>query len=163
LFEPEVQAILGKPVNHLTDTASYFGFLVSKNNAVIFKTFDKTKAKSKKDMRGAECSNTSNLPEKRIQDIQTLLKNTGAPIVSMLLNDDPSKKDNKRKKERQDAFKKYMTKTDVPFESDFEYISDLSKDQGCPYMEFLLRYADRHSLDGTRWFLSLVDSERAGF
>ena len=161
LFESEVQKILGKPVDRITDTGPFFGFLVSKQGTIVFKTVDKEKG----DLRGAECSNTSNLQnhEKRIIEIQESLRTIDAAIVPFLLNDDPTKKESDQlRKKRQDRLKKQFLRTDTPFEIDLEHTADLTLKQMCPYMEFLLRYADRHSLENKRWFLSVVDSVRAG-
>lgn len=43
-----------------------------------------------------------------------------------------------------------------------QHVSSMSLRQVCPYMEFLLRYADKQRVGGVRWFLSVVDSARAG-
>ena len=161
LFEPEVQAIMGPPVNRNTDTGPFFGFLVGKKGIIVFKTVDKAKG----DMGGAECSNTSNLPnhEKRVKEIQALLRDTDLPIVPFLLNDNTAEQDDdKTIKRRQDAVKKQFLTAGAAFSVDLEHTADLSLKQVCPYMEFLLRYADRHSMDRKRWFLSVVDSVRAG-
>jgi hypothetical protein len=161
LFEPEVQTIMGPPVNRKTDTGPFFGFLTSKQGAIVFKTVDKVKG----DMKGAECSNTSNLQghEKRIKEIQALLKESDLPIVSLLLNDNTAEQDDdKTIKQRQDALKRQFLTAGAAFSVDLEHTADLSLKQICPYMEFLLRYADRHSVERKRWFLSVVDSARAG-
>lgn len=161
LFEAEVQERLGTPVNRLTGTDALFGFLVSSGKNVVFKTVDKSTG----NMNGAECSNTSNLKnhETRIRKIQDTLKTTDDPIVPLLLDDRVETRvaDGVRKK-RQDDLKKQMTLPDAEYKIKLGHTSDLSLKQICPYMEFLLRYADRRAIGGKRWFLSLVAAARAG-
>jgi hypothetical protein len=80
-----------------------------------------------------------------------------------LLKDNIAEQDNdKTIKQRQDALKKQFLTAGSEFRVDLEHTADLSLKQICPYMEFLLRYADRHSVERKRWFLSVVDSARAG-
>jgi hypothetical protein len=161
LFEAEVQERLGKPVNRLTDTDALFGVLVSSGKNTVFKTVDKSTG----NMNGAECSNTSNLKnhEARIRKIQDTLRTTDDPIVPLLLDDRTETRvaDGVRKK-RQENVKKQFTLPDAEYKVELNHTSDLSLKQICPYMEFLLRYADRRGIGGKRWFLSVVAAARAG-
>jgi len=165
VFDADVKAILGKPLDRKTDTAPYFGFLVSKQKTVIFKTVDKENGS----INGAECANTSNLTnhEKRIRAIHDILRKSGAPIAPMLLNDNPAEKPTaKQNKEREDEvriqFEIENRRFTAASRDPFQHIGDMSLKQVCPYMEFLLRYADKTRVGGSRWFLSIVDSARAG-
>ena len=159
-LESEVQNILGNPVNRETDTGEYFGLLTTKQKTIIFKTVDKVKGS----MKGTECANTSNLQnhQLRIRAIQDILRNAGTSIAPFLLDSSPVEKiDEPIHKKRQDILKKQYTAAGAAFAIDLEHIADLSLKQICPYMEFLLRYADRQNMNGKRWFLSLVESARA--
>jgi hypothetical protein len=163
VFEEDVKSILGKPVDRKVDTAPYFGFLVSKQKTIVFKTVDKENG----DIKGAECANTSNLGnhEKRVKAIQAALRASGLPIVPLLLAE--AKGTDKERKTRGDIVFKEQFVVAVPtFTMDTKdpiiNTTDLSLKQVCPYMEFLLRYADRQGVGGVRWFLSVVDSARAG-
>jgi len=165
VFDADVKAILGKPVDRKADTAPYFGFLVSKQKTVVFKTVDKEKGS----INGAECANTSNLTnhEKRIRAIHDILRKSGSPIGPMLLNDNPAEKPTaKQTKTREDNVDIQFAVEDRRFtmgaRDPFQHTADLSLKQVCPYMEFLLRYADKQRVGGVRWFLSVVDSARAG-
>jgi hypothetical protein len=140
----------------------------------VFKTVDKEKG----DIKGAECANTSNLGnhQKRIRAIHDIFRAAGDPIAALLLADKPADtKADKGRKARQDILDKQFTAVDPAFRSDSTDTStsvggkdplintgDLTLKQICPYMEFLLRYADRRALGDVRWFLSVVDSARAG-
>ena len=120
-------------------------------------------------INGAECANTSNLTnhEKRIRAIHDILRKSGAPIAPMLLNDNPAEKPTaKQNKEREDEvriqFEIENRRFTAASRDPFQHIGDMSLKQVCPYMEFLLRYADKTRVGGSRWFLSIVDSARAG-
>ena len=160
-MKAEVQERLGDPVNRLTGTDALFGFLVSSGKNIVFKTVDKSTG----NMNGAECSNTSNLKnhETRIRKIQDTLRTTDDPIVPLLLDDRVETRiaDGVRKK-RQDDLKKQLTLPGAEYKVELGHTSDLSLKQICPYMEFLLRYADSRAIGGKRWFLSLVAAARAG-
>ena len=174
VFKEDVNSILGKPIDRKTDTGPYFGFLVSKQKTIVFKTVDKEKG----DIKGAECANTSNLGnhQKRIRAIHDIFRAAGDPIAALLLADKPADtKADKGRKARQDILDKQFAAVDPAFRSDSTDPStsvggkdplintgDLTLKQICPYMEFLLRYADRRALGDVRWFLSVVDSARAG-
>ena len=162
VFEADVKSILGNPVDRKEDTGPYFGFLVTKQKTVIFKTVDKEKG----DMKGAECANTSNLSnhEKRIRAIQDILRADGRlAIAGMLLKDLPTEKPSDKDRGKRQADLKTQFENDVKFDEDpLKHTSDLTLKQSCPYLEFLLRYADRKLVDNRRWFLSVVDSSRAG-
>jgi hypothetical protein len=119
---------------------------------------------------GAECANTSNLGPHRllIRKLQTLIRTlypADDPFVLRLLDDkEDTKPAEELSKERKEAVKKRYdpsAKAKHP-DYDFEHVDDLSRLQICPYMEFLLRILDMKRAGGKRWFLSLVDSVRAG-
>jgi hypothetical protein len=165
VFKEDVNSILGAPIDRKADTGPYFGFLVSKQKTIVFKTVDKDKG----DIKGAECANTSNLGnhQKRIRAIHDIFRAAGDPIAALLLTDKPADtKADKGRKARQDILDKQFTAVDPAFRSDsadpLANTGDLTLKQICPYMEFLLRYADRRAIGGVRWFLSVVDSARAG-
>ena len=177
VFKEDVNSILGKPIDRKVDTGPYFGFLVSKQKTIVFKTVDKEKG----DIKGAECANTSNLGnhETRIRAIHDIFRSAGDPIAAMLLDDKVSTKSTKAvhterqyklfnpKKDKQDGqFQKFNPAFKADSADPLLHTSDLSLKYICPYMEFLLRYADRRAIavDGVprRWFLSVVDSARAG-
>jgi len=181
VFKDDVNAILGTPIDRKTDTGPYFGFLVSKQKTIVFKTVDKEKG----DIKGAECANTSNLGnhEKRIRALHDIFRAAGDPIVGMLLADSPAERaPDKDRKDRQKLLSLQFPVGDKEIKADaskvavaafradstdpLKHTGDLSLKQICPYMEFILRYADRHGvpIDGVprRWFLSVVDSARAG-
>jgi len=182
ISKDDVAAIIGKPVNLKEDTGPYFGFLVSKQKRIIFKTVDKVKG----DMRGAECANTSNLGnhQDRVIALHNIFRAAGDPISGLLLGDEKTSAmgelsaDDVRK-ERQKALDYVKKKKDPAGTKEGQFVAedptftmnsadplkqigDLSLKQICPYMEFLLRYADRHGVGGKRWFMSVVDSARAG-
>ena len=168
LYKPYVATAVGKPVDRASSTEMglVYGFLVLKKGDVIFKSVDLTTGK----LMGAECANTTNLGPHRvlIKKIQTMIRElypVDAPLVSLLLNDtDDTKPTDEQIKERKDAVKKrYDDKLKAKDPSlDLQHIDDLSRLQLCPYMEFLLRVLDMKRTGGKRWFLSLVDSARAG-
>lgn len=162
VFKEDVNSILGAPIDRKTNTGPYFGFLVSKQRTIVFKTVDKDKG----DIKGAECANTSNLGnhEKRIRAIHDIFRAAGDPIAGLLLADKPADKATDIvRKNRGKELSNQFEKSDVAFTGEpLKHTTDMTLKQICPYMEFLLRYADRRAIGGTRWFLSVVDSARAG-
>lgn len=148
----DIEGVIGPAVDKKAGTGPLFGFLVfsSKEGRVVFKTVNK----ADNSYRGAQCSNTSNLVNHvtRIRIIHEELRAAGREdILALLLDDDPANEvDKKTRQGRQDA-------------KNFKHIGDLTLKQTCPYMEFLLRWMDLHRVGGKRWFLSVVDSVRAGF
>lgn len=148
----DIDAITGIPVDRNNDTGTMFGFLVTKDGNVIFKTVDKEDGK---DLRGAQCSQTSNLTnhERRVRIIQTIIRDSvpkSHPIFKYMLDD--AIETTPTKAERQIRQEKFA----------IAHIADLTLKQVCPYMEFLLRWMDKNHINGKRWFLSVVDSARAG-
>jgi hypothetical protein len=150
----DVEQVVGRAVDKKEGTGPLFGFLVfsSKEGRVVFKTVNK----ADNSYRGAQCSNTSNLVNHvtriRIihEQIRAHVPATHA-IHALLLDDAPANEADKTTRQaRQDA-------------KNFKHIGDLTLKQTCPYMEFLLRWMDIHRVGGKRWFLSVVDSVRAGF
>ena len=124
-------------------------------------------------MKGAECANTSNLGnhEKRIRALHDIFRSVADPISGLLLSDKPAERANDEdRKKRQKLLTAQFAKPDPKFlvgsADPLKHTGDLTLKQICPYLEFLLRYADRRALpmDGVprRWFLSVVDSARAG-
>jgi hypothetical protein len=164
VLQPDVDAAIGAPIDRKTDTGTIFGFLVSKRDTVVFKTVDKEKG----DLRGAECANTSNLKnhESRIIIIQNLIRKVaGAAIIPLLLADTAETASVETvRKERQEYVKRRFEATvaDLNPRMDIQHTSDLSLKQICPYMEFLLRWMEVRKINGTHWFLSVVESARAG-
>jgi hypothetical protein len=156
-------------VDRVKDTDDIFGMIVQKSGTSIFKTVDKTAGKVLK-LEGAECANQSNLPNHwpRLKNVQGKIRAAFAdqPIASRLLNDDDASvlMDAKQRTMIQDAERKLLepkTKADDP-SLRITHISHLSLKQICPYMEFLLRYAEMKHVGGKRWLLGLVDAVRAG-
>lgn len=178
LFKELVDAAIGEPIQRDTDeTGAIFGMLVTKKNKVIFKSVDKETGK----LEGAECSNTSNLVphERRIKLLQEFIRGAfpaNSPIRLLLLDDSvlPIAVDKTHHREIQEALeKRYRHPEPAPMKPKLgramaakdlkiTHVSHMSVKQACPYMEFLLRWMDIHRAHGKRWFLSLVDSERAG-
>ena len=166
-LETDFDAVVGKPLNRSSDdVGSVFGLLVNKSGNVVFKSADKESGR----LDGAECANTSNLAnhEQRIREIHKNLRDflpAEHILRSMLLGDDPASSiPNKDRVPIQDAVKaRYDMKTKVADPSlHITHVSHLSVKQSCPYIEFLLRWMDNSNVGGKRWFLSLVDSARAG-
>ena len=164
VLQPDVDAAIGRPIHREKDTGTIFGFLVSKRDTVVFKTVDKEKG----DLRGAECANTSNLKNhtNRITTIQDLIRKVaGAAIIPLLLADTAETASVETvRKERQEYVKRRFEATvaDLNPRMDIQHTSDLSLKQICPYMEFLLRWMEVRKINGTHWFLSVVESARAG-
>ena len=163
VLQPDVNAAIGRPIDRKTDTGTIFGFLVSKRDTVVFKTVDKEKG----DLRGAECANTSNLKnhESRIIIIQDIIRKSGTPIVPLLLTDTADTAPTEAiRKDRQDYVKRRFETSlgTLDPRMDIQHTSDLSLKQICPYMEFLLRWMQVRKINGTNWFLSVVESARAG-
>ena len=162
---PDVTSIIGKPIDRKADTGLVFGFLVAKMGNVVFKTVDKEKG----DLKGAECANTSNLKnhERRIKIIQDSIRanfDEEDEIVGLLLEDNPDlRSSEKLKKSRQDAIRIRFGRSGAAEVSlDLQHTTDLSLKQACPFMEYVLRWMDRRRVGGKRWFLSVVQSARAG-
>ena len=176
LYKDYVEAAIGKPVvRDSAGTGAIFGMLVTKKNKVIFKSVDKDSGK----LEGAECSNTSNLGphERRIKLLQEVIRSSfpaNSPIRLLLLEDAVLSVavDKTHHREIQEALErryknpesaKPKTSKPVPTKDlNITHVSHMSVKQACPYMEFLLRWMDIHRVQGKRWFLSLVDSDRAG-
>ena len=167
ILQPDVDKAIGAPIDRKKGTGPMFGFLVSKRGTVVFKTVEKEHG----DLRGAECANTSNLKhhESRILILHGLLrKDAGAAtIVPLLLKDGTDATDggaDALRKALQEYIKHQYEVVVQPLDPrmDVQYTSDLSLKQTCPYMEFLLRWMDMRKIQGTRWFLSVVESARAG-
>lgn len=162
----DVNDTIGPPIDRVKATGPIFGFLAVKAGNVVFKTVDKEKG----DLKGAECSNTSNLKnhERRIKIIHDTFReffDEEDEIRTLLLDDAPERKAvDKIRKARQDAVKRrFGKKIDVPDKSlDIIHTSDLSLRQICPYMEFLLRWMEMRRVGEKHWFLSIVESARAG-
>lgn len=175
-FFREIVEKATQPVpDRMKDTSGIFGMLVNKKGNTVFKSVDKDSGK----LDGAECSNTSNLVnhEYRIKLLHTQIKrndSAGAKqLATLLLKDDDTRVNNPERRDRQEALhklygaatKKKSGKTtygDKTVDELIAHISHMSLKQSCPYMEFLLRWMDMNKIDNKRWFLSVVDSSRAG-
>ena len=159
---PEVAKLVEAPLNRASDTPEVFGFLVTKEHQVVFKTVHKPSAKGS--LIGAECSNDSNLKHHfpRVELATELLKGAAAdPIIPLLLDTaNETASDKKRATTRQGAVVKRF-ETAAAAAGDLQHLTDLSLHIVCPYLEFLLRYMDAKRIGGRRWFLSLVDTARS--
>jgi hypothetical protein len=151
LADVEIQT--GKPVDKKDGTGELFGFLSynKKESKILFKTVNK----EENSYRGAQCDNTTNLVphEYRIKLIQEAMERylpEEAPILAGLLDAHPD-----RRAAKGDRLKRQMSGA-------YKHVNDLPKNHMCRYMEFLLRWMDEKRVQGKRWYLSLIDSVRAG-
>lgn len=151
LADVEIQT--GKPVDKKDGTGELFGFLSfnKKESKVLFKTVNK----EENSFRGAQCDNTTNLVphEYRIKLIQEALERSlgeGAAILDVVLDAHPDRRAEKGERQKRQISGAY------------KHVNDLPKNHMCRYMEFLLRWMDEKRVNGKRWYLSLVDSVRAG-
>ena len=157
----EIEKIVGPPVDRIHDTGSIFGFISYDKNILVFKTVLKIDGKAK--LTGAQCIGVSNIPyhAPRLVEINKYMKSDD---IKHLIIDD--KEDTKPLPALSKARKAYFVKRydDSDYRPDpsleVKHIYDLSLKQICPYIEFLLRYADLKGVDGKRWFLSAVDMAR---
>jgi hypothetical protein len=150
----DIVQITGKPVNRVTDTGPIFGLLnlnPKQSGAILFKSVSKEDGSQE----GAQCQNNSNLTSgrARIKNIHDQIRKyvrEDDPILGMLLDDrsETIPSDSERKTRRSTM--------------NIQHLYDLSKNELCPYMEFLLRWMDKVRLSNKRWFLSLVESGRSG-
>jgi hypothetical protein len=147
----DVEEIVGPAPDKVKDTGPVFGFLTynPKENTVLFKTINKADGSWK----GAQCFNTSNLPNhrERLKLVQTQIRShvpENHPFLALLLEDSDESRPSDEEARRR-------AKT-----GSLLHLYDLAQKQICPYMEFLLRWMDSERLGGKRWFLSLVDSLR---
>lgn len=161
---PTVNDLMKPPLDRVADLPSIFGFLVTKEKTVVFKTVHKPSAKG--NLTGAECANNTKLTyhhpriKTATEELQALA--AGDPIIPLLLDiSDAGIPGAKEHKDRQEAVKARFEGKAAATALDFKHINDLTLRQVCPYMEFLLRYMDLRSIGGKRWMLSLVDSARA--
>jgi hypothetical protein len=147
----DVAEIVGPIPDKVKDTGPVFGFLAfnAKEQNVLFKTINKADGSWK----GAQCFNTSNLPNhrERLALVQKQIREhvpEDHPILSLLLDDSEETRPSE-----EEARKRGKTGTLL-------HLHDLAQKQICPYMEFLLRWMESQHLGGKRWFLSLIDSLR---
>ena len=137
------------PIKIPEDVGSLVGFLAPKLDSLIFKTLDTTKPMKSKS-GGAECGNTSNLPEHhpRIR----LLHEAGrhdSTLASYIIPDaDEEWNESSSKKHMQAYTPKHM--------------KDFTHQPLCLYMEFLCRLLDSHKVDGKRWFLRPEEALASG-
>jgi hypothetical protein len=174
-FKEIVEKAIQPIPDRTKDTGVIFGMLVNKKGNTVFKSVDKDSGK----LDGAECSNTSNLVnhEYRIKLLHDLIKRNvsveAKQLAALLLTDDDARVNNTERRDRQEALhklygaatKKKSGKTiyaDKTVDELIDHISHMSLKQSCPYMEFLLRWMDMNTINNKRWFLSVVDSSRAG-
>jgi hypothetical protein len=164
VFRGDVDAVIGPAIDRKADTGDIFGFLVSNEGNVVFKSVDVEKGS----LRGAECANTSNLYHHVARIIlaqRGLRKVAGTAILPLLLPDTPETASsdavhNARREYVKARFEKTIAVLDPTM--DTQHTSDLSLNQCCPYLEFLLRWMQVKRLGGKHWFLSIVESTRAG-
>ncbi len=147
----DIAEIVGPVPDKVKDTGPVFGFLTynPKEQNVLFKTINKADGSWK----GAQCFNTSNLPNhrERLTLVQRQIREhvpEDHPILALLLEDSDATRPSE-----EESRKRAKTGTLV-------HVQDLAQKQICPYMEFLLRWMETQHLGGKRWFLSLVDSLR---
>jgi len=164
LYKPYVEAAIGPAVNRKSDTDMGIvnGFLTMKGTNVIFKSVDMEEGK----LSGAMCANTSNLSSHRkvIAKIQRAARGflpAEDVLITALLDDAtdtaPTATHSKAVK---DAYAKRYDGTASAIV--MKHIDELNRHQACMYMELLLRILDNRRVGGKRWFLSVVDSVRAG-
>jgi len=164
LFLPKVNEAIGAPVDRKSDKVmgTVYGFLTVKGADVIFKSVDMVEGK----LSGAMCANTSNLPShfkiiKKIQEQARASLAADDPFILSLLKDDDET--NPTKKQITDVKEAYTKRYGgVASTLVMTHIKELNKYQACMYMEMLLRLMDARRVGGKRWFLSVVDSVRAG-
>jgi hypothetical protein len=150
----DVVQITGKPVNRVNNTGPIFGLLnlnPKQSGAILFKSVSKEDGSPE----GAQCQNNSNLTSgrARIKNIHDQIRKSvreNDPIVDILLDD-------RAETIPSDAERKTRRAT-----MNIQHLYDLSKNELCPYMEFLLRWMDTVRLANKRWFLTLVESGRSG-
>ena len=156
----DVRAIIGPADDRVKDTGPLFGVQIydKTSDTVILKTLNKDDDswKDKGSLKGLQCSNTSNLdgPRARITAIQAQIRTLVGddhPILELLIDD------NANTQPSADLKKKHKN------ESIITHLYEMQQKHVCAYMEFLLRWMDYHNSGGKRWFLSVVDSLRAGW
>ena len=164
VFKDDVNAAIGAVIDRKTDTGDIFGFLVRAEGNTVFKSVDKENGR----MTGAECANASNLYHHVARIVlahRGARKVAGTAILPLLLPDTPDTASsdavhNARREYVKAQYEKTIAVLDPTM--DTQHTSDMSLNQICPYLEFLLRWMEVKRLGGKRWFLSLVESARAG-
>lgn len=156
----DVEALLGKPVDRMNDTGKVFGYLTYLNNVMTFRTVLK---EGRINLKGAQCVGNSVLDYQlsRMKEINASLRKHIGPLI---LDDTEATKPNpETSKERKTYVTSLYEKSGVEDSlKEATHLEDLTLKQICPYLEFLLRYADIQRIDGKRWFLSAVEMARIG-
>ena len=145
-----VEKLLTKPpLNIPSDVGTLVGFLVPKSDHLIFKSLDTTKPMKAK-TGGAECGNTSNLPEHHPR--VRLLHDAGRfdTDLAPFIIPDADETWNEA------AAKKHMTAIKP------EHMKDFTHQPLCLYMEFLTRLLDAKGVGKRRWFLNPQEAAAAG-
>lgn len=158
----DIEKIVGSPIDRMTDTESIFGFLTYFKKFIVFKTVIK---EGKGSLGGKQCIGVSNLSYHApgLIEIHKYLQ-TGETKDLILTDSEESKPSVVTSKARKGYYKDRYAEGQVKQDDSLEvkHIADLSLKQICPYLEFLLRYADVKRVNGKRWFLSTVDMARIG-
>jgi hypothetical protein len=156
----DVEALIGKPVDRMNDTGKVFGYLTYLNNVMTFRTVLK---EGRINLKGAQCVGNSVLDYQlsRMKEINSSLRKHIGPLI---LDDTEETKPNPEvSKERKTYVTALYEKSGAEDSSkEATHLEDLTLKQICPYLEFLLRYADIQRIDGKRWFLSAVEMARIG-
>ena len=146
-----VERELNKPaVDIMTSTGPLFGFMASKEGAIVFKTLDKTQP-IKPSSVGAECGNTSNLSvhRPRVKVLHTMARAVADLAPLMLPDEEAGWIDDAaaraRKKDHQPA-----------------HLYEITHQPLCLYMEFLTRIMDARRVSAKRWFLTAAAAATAG-
>jgi len=160
LLLSDVEKIIGPPVDRMAETESIFGFLSYVNHTIVVKTVLK---KGKASLSGAGCVGVSNLEyhKPRLIEIHKYLQS--GSIKDLVLQDSAETKPTEKETVERGVYFVERYKSDTIKENpslEAKHIADLSLKQICPYLEFLLRYADIKRLNGKRWFLSAVEMAR---
>ena len=83
IYEADVSALTGGPVDREKDTGDVFGFLVTNKGTTVFKTVHKPSAEGR--LTGAECSNDSNVIHQHPR-VESAMAHLGRdPIAPLLL------------------------------------------------------------------------------
>ncbi len=161
-LKDQIQRLIGYPVDRMSDTDAIFGFMIpdKKTGSLVFKSVKKPDPSEKataaaRAMEGAQCANNSKLENhlSRTKLIQERIRHLDPthPMVALFLDEKdetiPTAEEKLRRKERKEVL----------------HIHDLTQKQLCPYMELLLRMADRYRIGKKRWFLSHIEAIMAGY
>jgi hypothetical protein len=157
ILKSEVEKLVKPPVDRTKDTGKIFGFASYMKNVLATKTVLKQGPNWK--LSGLQCVGLSTLQfyKERMEELHAQF---GKYLGDLLLDD--SEPDEKEKAARKKYYaERYKTKAiaEDP-DLDSKFTKDLALKQLCPYMEIILRYADKKGFDGKRWFLTAAEMAR---